>query len=95
MPQPPIPSPTPSYRGGYAPDPSFAQGAAAGEYEAMLSRYRAYENERREEFFMACMFGKGYQVLPVLLREGNTRDNIQLLRPYGCPPTSDVEGLSE
>jgi len=63
MPHPPSSSPTPR-SGGFAPDASFAQGAAAADYEASLSRHQRYENERRKEFFNACMFGKGYQQVP-------------------------------
>jgi len=65
MPQRPIPS-SPQYYGGggYAPNPSFAEGAAAAEYERLLAKYLAYEKTRRDEFFNACMFGKGYQLDP-------------------------------
>ncbi len=65
-PMPPAPSPPmpPRYSGGYAPTPGFAEGVASGEYEDTMSRYRADERRRRDDFFTACMFGRGYIQVP-------------------------------
>ncbi len=64
MPPAPVPyqPPSPLYpqTGGVIPSPGFSEGFAAQDYEIAMSRARAADQGRRNDYFTGCMLEKGW-----------------------------------